>query len=133
MSMTEAERFTRERALAVNRSVYEWDRLPGLPAFCKGLPKSEDMAKLETERFMFDLGTSLFEAAMSKIGFAKRLKSKDSLDAYSYLRPYGKKPSVAGNWQEAVEFARKTLFSHERPSFAEVEDAVANAPSLPNN
>ena len=29
----------------------------------------------------------------------------------------------------AVEFARKTLYSHERPSFTEVEEAVANAPA----
>jgi len=29
----------------------------------------------------------------------------------------------------AVEFARKTLFSHERPSFIEVEEAVANLPA----
>ena len=29
----------------------------------------------------------------------------------------------------AVEFARKTLFSHERPSFTEVEEAVASLPA----
>jgi chemotaxis protein MotA len=30
----------------------------------------------------------------------------------------------------SIEFARKTLYSFERPSFAELEDAVQNAPSL---
>ena len=30
----------------------------------------------------------------------------------------------------AVEFARKTLFSHERPSFAAIEEAVANLPTV---
>ncbi len=31
--------------------------------------------------------------------------------------------------QVCVEFARKTLYSHERPSFAEVEEAMENVPS----
>ncbi len=30
----------------------------------------------------------------------------------------------------SIEFARKTLFSHERPSFAELEEAVDNAPNV---
>lgn len=30
----------------------------------------------------------------------------------------------------SIEFARKTLFSHERPSFAELEEAVNNAPNV---
>ena len=29
-----------------------------------------------------------------------------------------------------VEFARKTLYSHERPTFLEVETAVADAPKI---
>ena len=29
----------------------------------------------------------------------------------------------------SVEFARKTLFAHERPSFYEVEEAVAELPA----
>jgi len=29
----------------------------------------------------------------------------------------------------SIEFARKTLFSHERPSFAELEEAVQEAPN----
>ena len=109
MTLTEAEMFTRERAKAVNRTIYEWDRLPGLPAFVKGMPKAEEMQGIETERFMFDLGTSMFEAVMAKVGFAKRLKSKDSLAAYNYLRPYGTKPSVAEVWQRDTEFARQRL------------------------
>lgn len=32
--------------------------------------------------------------------------------------------------QVCVEFARKTLFSHERPTFAEVEEAVQEAPKV---
>ena len=34
----------------------------------------------------------------------------------------GHSPSIA------IEFARKTLFSHERPSFAELEEAVSTVP-----
>ena len=30
----------------------------------------------------------------------------------------------------SVEFARKILHSHERPSFAEVEEALEDAPSV---
>jgi hypothetical protein len=30
----------------------------------------------------------------------------------------------------SVEFARKALYSHERPSFTTVEQAVANAPAV---
>ncbi|MBM3570621.1 MAG: flagellar motor stator protein MotA [Alphaproteobacteria bacterium] len=32
--------------------------------------------------------------------------------------------------QVCVEFARKTLFSHERPTFAEVEEAIQEAPKV---
>ena len=39
----------------------------------------------------------------------------------SYLQGYA--PAIA------VEFARKTLYSHERPSFQEVEEASADAPT----
>lgn len=109
MTQTEAETFVRERAKAVNRTNYQWDRLPGLPAFVKGMPDAEKMRGLETERFMFDLGRSVSEAVMAKIGFAKRLKSSDSLDAYNHLRPYGPKPSVAEVWKRDSEFARQRL------------------------
>ena len=40
----------------------------------------------------------------------------------AYLNGYA--PAVA------VEFARKTLYSHERPSFKEIEEAVENAPKV---
>ena len=40
----------------------------------------------------------------------------------AYLNGYA--PAVS------VEFARKTLYSHERPSFAELEAAVENAPKI---
>ncbi|SLN44492.1 flagellar motor stator protein MotA [Oceanibacterium hippocampi] len=40
----------------------------------------------------------------------------------AYLQGYA--PAVA------VEFARKTLYSHERPTFAEVEEASSNAPNV---
>jgi chemotaxis protein MotA len=32
--------------------------------------------------------------------------------------------------QICVEFARKSLYSHERPSFQEVEEAMENVPSV---
>lgn len=40
----------------------------------------------------------------------------------AYLNGYA--PAVA------IEFARKTLYSHERPSFKEIEEAVENAPKV---
>ena len=40
----------------------------------------------------------------------------------AYLNGYA--PAVA------VEFARKTLYSHERPTFKEIEEAVENAPKV---
>lgn len=40
----------------------------------------------------------------------------------AYLNGYA--PAVS------VEFARKTLYSHERPSFSELEEAVENAPKV---
>lgn len=40
----------------------------------------------------------------------------------AYLNGYA--PAVS------VEFARKTLYSHERPSFSELEEAVENAPKI---
>lgn len=104
-----ADHFARERALAVNRTVYAWDRLPGLPAFCKGLPELEKPPRLQSERFLNDIANSVFEAVTAKRSFAKALKSKDQLDAYSHLRPRGPLPSVTDRWQQDAEFARQRL------------------------
>lgn len=106
---TEADLFARQRALAVNQSIYAWDRLPGLPAFCKGLPDVEKPPRMQSERFMYDLGNSLFEAVLAKRSFARALKSKDQLEAYNHLRPRGPQPSVADRWQLDAEFARQRL------------------------
>jgi hypothetical protein len=33
--------YERERHLAAQRELYEWDRRPGLPPMCKGVPAPE--------------------------------------------------------------------------------------------
>jgi len=107
---SETELFARERALVVNRSVYEWDRIPGLPPFCKGLPDVEKTSRFETGRVLYDLATSLAESVMARRTFLSRLKRKDGqLAAYDYLRPYGPKPACAATWRDDQEFARQRL------------------------
>ncbi len=106
----EVEQFARDRSLAANRSIYEWDRLPGLPPFCKGLPHNERMSRFETERVLYDLGTSLAESLLARRTFLRRLAgTSHELEAYDYLRPYGKRPSTAKVWRDDAEFARQRL------------------------
>lgn len=107
---TDPQRFARERALAVNRSIYEWDRLPGLPPFCKGLPESEKTSRYDNERIVYDLATSLTESLLARRTFFQRLKKKGGeLAAYDYLRPYGKQPACSEVWRTDAEFARQRL------------------------
>lgn len=107
---TETEQFARDRALAANRAVYEWDRLPGLPPFCKGVPVGERTPRFETERIFYDLATSMAESLMARRSFLKRVSSSmDELEAYDHLRPYGPKPSTAAVWRTDAEFARQRL------------------------
>ncbi len=106
----DVEQFARTRALAANRAVYEWDRLPGLPPFCKGLPAVERTPRFETERVLYDLATSLAESLLAKRTFVQRLARKGhEIDAYDYLRPYGRPPTTATVWRDDAEFARQRL------------------------
>ena len=102
--------FVRERALAANRKIYEWDRLPGLPPFCDGLPKVEKSPRRDSERMLYDLATSVSEAVSAKLVRARQLRKIDqSLSAYQQLRPFGPKPSVSNVWRRDAEFARQRL------------------------
>lgn len=59
---------------------------------------------------MYDLATSGVETLLAMRGFATRLKRKGhQLDAYDYLRPYGRQPATAAVWKEDAEFARQRL------------------------
>jgi arachidonate 15-lipoxygenase len=103
-------RFARDRALAANRKVYEWDHLPGLPPFCKGLPDREKTSRFKAEQMIYDLSTSLAESLLARRTFMQRLGRKTGeLEAYDYLRPYGAAPSTAANWRSDEEFARQRL------------------------
>ena len=134
---TPADQFARERALATNRTIYEWDRLPGLPAFCKGLPEPEKTSRYETERVLYDLSTSLAEAVMARRSFLKRVGRKTGeLEAYAHLRPYGQPPATADVWRDDDEFARQRLNGvnplqiervDELPAHLAVDDARVSA------
>jgi chemotaxis protein MotA len=68
--------------------------------------------------FVGPMGKSLEAYAESETKYYQCIKA----GMLAYLNGYA--PAVA------VEFARKTLYSHERPSFKEIEEAVENAPKV---
>lgn len=68
--------------------------------------------------FVGPMGKSLEAYAEAETKYYQCIKA----GMLAYLNGYA--PAVA------VEFARKTLYSHERPSFKEVEEAVENAPKV---
>jgi arachidonate 15-lipoxygenase len=101
------ERFQRERDLAAQRKLYEWDTMPGLPPFCKGLPKPERFTARKKDRMLFDVGESLADAALAVMKWMKAKPGKvNDYRAFYPLRPL---PSVADQWMEDREFARQRL------------------------
>jgi chemotaxis protein MotA len=68
--------------------------------------------------FVAPMGKSLENYCDSETKYYQCIKA----GMLAYLNGYA--PAVA------VEFARKTLYSHERPSFKELEEAVENAPKV---
>nr|XP_061840621.1 polyunsaturated fatty acid lipoxygenase ALOX15B-like [Nerophis lumbriciformis] len=109
-AQSDTELFARDRALAVQRGIYEWDHLPGLPPFCKGLPDVEKQSRYESDRVMWDLVTSFSQALMARRSFLRKLRKKgNELEAYNHLRPYGRRPACAQTWRTDAEFARQRL------------------------
>ncbi|MDF1722177.1 MAG: flagellar motor stator protein MotA [Minwuia sp.] len=68
--------------------------------------------------FVAPMGKAMENYVESEAKYYQCLKS----GMLAYLNGYA--PAVS------VEFARKTLYSHERPSFSELEEAVENAPKV---
>ncbi len=101
------ERFQRERDLAAQQKLYEWEFMPGLPPFCRGLPAPERFTPRKRDRMLFDVGESLADAALSVVRWLKA-KPGEVADYRSFypLRPM---PSVAERWMEDREFARQRL------------------------
>ena len=53
------QQFQRERDLAAQRKLYEWEFMPGLPPFCKGIPEPEEFTARKRDRMLFDVGESI--------------------------------------------------------------------------
>ena len=68
---TPEELFTRTRLLAGQRSLYEWERLPGLPPLCKGVPAPERFAKSTTHEMLSDAMTSVLSGGFSLFGWLR--------------------------------------------------------------
>ena len=104
---TPEELFTRTRLLAAQRSLYEWERLPGLPPLCKGVPAPERFAKSTTHEMLSDALTSVLSGGLSLFGWLRgkptKLRHYDAL--YALRRP----PRVMQNWRSDREFARQRM------------------------
>ncbi|MEM7094630.1 MAG: lipoxygenase family protein [Actinomycetota bacterium] len=129
---SEAEQFARERSRAENRSIYEWDRFPGLPPFCKGVPASERSTAYDNQSILAEMTTALGEMLLGWTTFTRRAnRDGKQLEAYERMRPLGRRPAVADVWRRDDEFARQRLNGvnplliervHELPAHLNVTD-----------
>ena len=109
LDATRPDQFTRDRALEVNRSIYEWRHLPGLPAFCKGLPEPEVVPRFQAARFDYDLGVSGAQIAISTIAYIRDKARHSKLSHFDDLYTLRRKPDVATRWRTDAEFARQRI------------------------
>ena len=101
------QQFQRDRALAVNRQAYRWVHLPGLPAFCDGVPAAEQPSSFQAERVNYDVVMSGVNLGLSMFAAMRRKATTVAhFDAFYALR---RKPSVATTWKDDAEFARQRL------------------------
>jgi len=101
------ETFLRDRDLAAQRALYEWEYMPGLPPFCKGVPEPEKFTPRKRDRMLFDVGESLADAALSVMKWLTAKPGKVS--DYRRFYPLRPMPAVADRWMENREFARQRL------------------------
>lgn len=101
------QQFQRDRDLAAQSKLYEWENMPGLPPFCKGLPEPEEFTARKKDRMLFDVGESLADAALAVMKWLTAKPGKVS--DYRRFYPLRPMPSVADRWMEDREFARQRL------------------------
>lgn len=104
---SDQDRFQRHRDLAAQRAFYEWDHMPGLPPFCKGLPEPEKFTPRKRDRLTFDVGESIADAALSVMLWLRAKPGK--VTDYNSFYPLRPMPEVASRWMEDREFARQRL------------------------
>ena len=101
------QRYERERHLAAQRALYDWDRRPGLPPTCKGVPAPERFGRASAYEILSDAAESVASGALSLFGWMRgsptQLRHYDTL--YALRRP----PRVMENWRSDREFARQRL------------------------
>lgn len=100
-------RGTRGRLLGVQRSLYDWMHVDGLPPFVKGLPEPEQFSETKHSRMDWDIKGAVLDGVVSGI---RLLTSKpDSVSDYDRYYTFMKEPGVAKRWRHDAEFARQRL------------------------
>jgi arachidonate 15-lipoxygenase len=97
----------RQRDLAVQRAAFEWVHTPGLPPYCKGVPKSEEFTSRQRDRMALDVMQSILDAATASAKWIRRKPGK--ISDYSLFYALRRKPAVARRWEQDEEFARQRL------------------------
>jgi len=104
---TPAELFTRNRELAAQRELYDWDRRPGLPPLCKGVPVPERFPSASSDEMVSDAFDSVLGAAMSLMAWMRGKPTR--LSHYDSLYALRKAPAIQANWRSDREFARERM------------------------
>jgi hypothetical protein len=107
--VADEDRFARERAVELNRSIYRWQHLSGLPAFCDGLPEPEQDTTFDVIRTAYDVTTSVASAAIKTVGWTLHNTRKNKLSHYDRFSLARSRPKVASRWRDDEEFAQQRL------------------------
>ncbi len=102
------ERFANDRALAVARTRYEWQHIPGLPPFAKQNPDAPELQ--QKGRLGYDYAMSILNGALSGFGWGRDKGARSHrLEHYSHFYLWRDMPKVAARWKTDAEFARQRL------------------------
>ena len=107
--VSEADRFARVRAVELNQSIYRWQHLSGLPAFCDGLPEPERESAFDAVRTAYDITTSIASAAVTTVAWTLNNTRRNKLRHYDRFTLARNRPAVASRWRDDEEFARQRL------------------------
>lgn len=104
---TPQEQYERTRLLAAQRGLYDWDRRPGLPPLCKGVPAPERFSRASADEMVSDAVDSALSGAMSLYAWARGKPTK--LSHFDSLYALRTPPRVMSTWRSDRDFARQRM------------------------
>ena len=100
--------YERGRHLAAQREQYDWDRRPGLPPLCKGVPTPERFSRASAYEMLSDAAESARQRCAEPVRLAATI-ADEALPLRLAVCAAPPRPRVIERWRSDREFARRRV------------------------